>query len=497
MVCARAIQIPLIGELKLRGDAGSLSVVAAATVVSFLPLSTSHVVSLLIGVVGFLLAQALQPSVDAARKLAPKGKPGSGRTGATAQPASPHGPERQQRRQPSRRAAETAPAEPPQKIEIWKPSAVPVQAPTFSGQGWEAEVEELLLQLTPTAETNEAVAAVAHAVKRVVKPLLPGAEVTGFVGASLSSGKAFGVAVPEVDIVISVTSEAMASRMGDRKPGKQGDGERTPLKLRKSAVRACTDRLVSEAGFKFRRSAFRGEEPKVVVISPPALHSVPMNLSVNAVTPVYNAALLAECARVEPRAQGLVLLVKRWAKDRGLCHVARGHLSLYSWTVLSIYFLQVGEGGLLPPVQGGMTPSGLAVHCQAPAGPSTETNALTFGGLLQAFFRFYSAQFDWPAEAVSVRAGKRGAPGTQLPLHIICDEEGQSPQPGPSIEDPFDATCNLGTCMTSTSLKHLRTEFERAVRLCAQGASLTELLEPWAPQAEAATRQASEELSED
>merc|ERR1740120_199053 len=158
----------------------------------------------------------------------------------------------------------------------------------------------------------------------------------------------------------------MASRMGGGKPGKQGDGERTPLKLRKSAVRACTDRLVSEAGFKFRRSAFRGEEPKVVVISPPALRSVPMNLSVNTVTPVYNAALLAECARVEPRAQGLVLLVKRWAKDRGLCHVARGHLSLYSWTLLSIFFLQAGEEGLLPPLQGEKTPAGITVRSQVP-----------------------------------------------------------------------------------------------------------------------------------
>jgi len=218
---------------------------------------------------------------------------------------------------------------------------------------------------------------------------------------------------------------------------------------------------------------------------------------VNAVTPVCNAALLAECARVEPRAQGLVLLVKRWAKDRGLCHVARGHLSLYSWTLLSVYFLQVGEGGLLPPMQGGMTPSGLAVRCQAPAAPGAGGSAVTVGRLLQAFFHFYGAQFDWRAEAVSVRAGARGAPATQLPLHIICDEEGQSPQPGPSIEDPFDATCNLGTCMTSTSLQHLRAEFERADRLCAQGASLTQLLEPWAPQAEAASPQASEGASEE
>jgi hypothetical protein len=331
MLDVRVTRIPSIGELQLRGDVRSLSVVAAATLCSFLPLSASNLISLMIGVAMFLLAQALQPSVDRSPKLAakpgrleaegtPKGKPGSG---PKPQPRKPNG---RQRHQDSPKAANKAPVDPPQKVEVWKPSVAPVQAPTFSGQGWEAEIEELLLQITPTTETNETVAEIALAVKRVVAPLLPGAEVTGFVGASLSSGKAFGVAVPEVDIVISATPESMASRS----PVKQGGGEKTPLQLRKSTVRSCTDRLVSEASFRFRRSSFRGEEPKVVIISPQALHSVPMSLSVNTVTPVYTAALLAECVRLEPRTQSVVLLVKRWAKDRGLCHVARGHFPLYS-----------------------------------------------------------------------------------------------------------------------------------------------------------------------
>jgi len=489
MFGACVTRIPSIGELHLRGDMRSLSVVAAATVCSFLPLSASHMISLMIGVALFMLAQALQPSVDRAPKLAPK----PGRLEAQRTPkGKPDGSPKSQLRKPNGRQRHQDPpkaadkADPPQKVEVWKPSVAPVQAPTFSGQGWEAESEELLLQMTPTAETNEAVAEIALAVKRVVAPLLPGAEVTGFVGASLSSGKAFGVAVPEVDIVISATPESMAARAGSRSPGKQGGGEKTPLQLRKSTVRACTDRLVSEAGFRFRRSAFRGEEPKVVVISPQTLHSVPMSLSVNTVTPVYTAALLAECVRLEPRTQGVVLLVKRWAKDRGLCHVARGHFSLYAWTLLSVYFLQAGEEGLLPPLRTERTSTGLAVHGQAPTERGPPRGDATVGDLLRAFFRFYGSQFDWRTEAVSVRAGRRGAPDARLPLHIICDEEGQAPLAGPSVEDPFDVNVNLGTCMTSASLQHLRQEFERAERICAGGASLAELLQPWAPQAEGA-----------
>ncbi|CAK0889603.1 unnamed protein product [Prorocentrum cordatum] len=344
------------------------------------------------------------------------------------------------------------------RSEAWRPSVQPVAAPTFAGQGWDAEVQELLAQLTPTAETHEAVARVAQAVRAVVARVLPGAEVTSFVGASLTSGKAFGVAVPEVDVVISAPYAALVrNRWQGRQPGSGCSAQQ----LRKSAVRACTDRLVSDGGFRFRRSAFRGDEPRVTIVSSPALQSVPMNLSVNALTPLCNAMLIAECTRMDPRTQGLVLLVKRWAKDRGLCHVARGHMSLYSWTVLTVFFLQTGAGGLLPPLAGLETPSGLAVEGQpgfrAPTMTSNALPDLSVGDLFRAFFRFYGSEFDWRAESVSVRSGERGASGALplLPVHIVVGDDGKTTEVGPSVEDPFDGTKNIGACTTAASLQHL------------------------------------------
>jgi hypothetical protein len=359
-----------------------------------------------------------------------------------------------------------------------------VLAPTFTCQGWDAEVQELLSQLTPTAETNQVVANITQAVRGVVTQILPGVEVTGFVGASLTSGKAFGVAVPEVEVVISAPHSALVQ---NRWQGRQrGNNECTAQQLRKSAVRVCTDRLVSDGGFKFRRSAFRGDEPRVTIVSPPALQSVPMNLSVNALTPLCNAMLIAECTRMDPRTQGLVLLVKRWAKDRGLCHVARGHLSLYSWTLLSIYFLQAGAGGLLPPLACSETPSGLNVEGQPEARAPTMTSNglpdLSVGDLFKAFLRFYSAEFDWKKEAVSVRSGRRAAPDARLPIHIVVNADSKTTEVGPNIEDPFDGACNLGTCTTATSLQHLFKELQRAYDLSAGDASLSELLQPWAPE---------------
>merc|ERR1719310_418023 len=90
----------------------------------------------------------------------------------------------------------------------------------------------------------------------------------------------------------------------------------------------CTDRLVASAGLKFRRSAFRGEEPRVTLLVPSALgffkEAIPVDFSINSVTPFYTAALLTECGQIDVRAKALILFVKRWAKDRGICHAAKG-----------------------------------------------------------------------------------------------------------------------------------------------------------------------------
>jgi len=277
-------------------------------------------------------------------------------------------------------------------------------------------------------------------------------------------------------------------------------------KLQKSAIRACTDRLVSAGGFKFRRSAFRGEEPKVTLLVPASFgvcdESIPIDFTVNSTTPFYNMALLTECGKKEARARALILLVKRWAKDRGVCHAAKGHLSPYPWSLLVIFFLQAGQaseegGALLPPVEDfevsstlfandGQIPQGVrkkATSSPKWSPPSSDGRTKTVGTLFKEFINFYQRIFDWRKEAICVRSGKRGPPGLSLPLHIVLDEETRATEVGPSIEDPFNPSRNLGAVMTSASLARLHKEIARADELCAKpgGCSLTELLEPWAP----------------
>jgi DNA polymerase sigma len=381
---------------------------------------------------------------------------------------------------------------------------VPVVAPTFKSKGWDAEVDELLVHIAPTPESDAAVAKIAQKVKQMISPIMPEAEVSGFTSGNFLSGTAFGVAVPEVEIVINVSPSALLDRLQGRwAQGRHIKPSQLDVrKLQKSAIRACTDRLVGNGAFKFRRSTFRGAEPKVTMLAPATLGicdaGVAMNLSVNAETPLYNAALFTESGQMDPRAQALIVLVKRWAKDRGLCHVAKGHLSPYAWTLLTVYFLQVGveeEGPLLPPLKGFKTCSGLlaaagaalkdssspATPAQLQAAPAEVGSKSSVGKLFKDFVHFYCKRFDWRNEAVSVRLGKRLPASVGLPLHVIVHNDGSKSDVAPSIEDPFRSASNLSECMGEANLAHLHKELARAELLCSQDASLTTMLEPWAP----------------
>mmetsp|Transcript_10924 Transcript_10924/g.20546 ORF Transcript_10924/g.20546 Transcript_10924/m.20546 type:complete len:589 (+) Transcript_10924:148-1914(+) len=397
-------------------------------------------------------------------------------------------------------------------------TAVPIVPPTFRSTGWSAEVDELIAQISNTASGDQAVDQLAQLVQQIIRPILPQVEVVGFASGNFERGKAFGVAVPEVDIIASINPAQLPSQLQSRGPKSRGVVGRDdalhsdPKKLQKWAIRACTDRLVAAGNFKFRRSAFRGQEPKVTLLACADMFSeaIPIDFSVNTATPFYSAALLTECGQIESRAKALILLAKRWAKDRGICHAPKGHLTPYAWSLLAIYFLQVragSEGSLLPPLQKFaassclMTRKGsiskpalksaspakdIEVPCaDVPAASTAESTdeKMSVGSLFKEFVRFYHSEFNWREEAVSVRLGSRAAPDVTLPFHIIVKDDGCSSEVGPSVEDPFEVSRNLAAHMTADSLCRLHAEFARADALCAREASLTELLELWCPPA--------------
>mmetsp|Transcript_64646 Transcript_64646/g.189128 ORF Transcript_64646/g.189128 Transcript_64646/m.189128 type:complete len:543 (-) Transcript_64646:67-1695(-) len=509
----------MAASLRLPCDFRSVALFVAAVLCAVLPLEVSHLASAFLGALGYLVIQTLQSgmerrSVDKTAKQirAPPARPRlqHGSPSSCPSPSVPRNPTVTGRagqaatRPRGRVERPCGPllGPPPglaapgaeekswrSSVEVRRPSAMPVAAPTFEAVGWEAEVSELLGRIAPTTESDMAVAQIARDVKKAIRSIIPEAEVAGFASGSLASGTAFGVAVPEVDIVISASPAALMGRLQGRWTQSQnGVLKIDTRKLQKSAIRACTNHLVGTNAFKFRRSAFRGQEPKVTMIAPSPTaegQGIPVNISVNAVTPLYKAALMTECGQLDPRAKELILLVKRWAKDRGLCHAAKGHLSPYAWTLIAIFFLQAGaKEPSLPPLDLFPTSSGLMK--KGSSAPRTESPKLkacdkSAGALFKDFITFYAREFIWEKEVISVRLGRRGPPDVSVPLHIILLDDATT-MVGPSIEDPFEDSQNIGECMTASSYLRLQEELQRADKLCSQpGTSLTLLLEPWAP----------------
>jgi hypothetical protein len=410
---------------------------------------------------------------------------------------------------------------PKSKVEVKKtnqfppaptPSAMPLSAPVFKAQGWDAEVEELLTTLKPSEASEEAVQKLVAIARKAIHAHFPHAEVFGFACGDISRGTAFGVAVPEVDILVRCNSESLLrclqARLSKNLPSNAAIFKMMDeRKIQKSAIRACTDLLVN-AGFKFRRSAFRGGEPKVTLLAPSTLgisdKAVPVDFSVNTVTPVYNSALMTVAASIDARVLELGLLVKRWAKDRGVCHAAKGHLPPYAWNLLTIFFLQnvgdtEGKDGLIPEFDKfdwSTSPVGNKKACVSEKTECSWVVPEDYAGLkaphlLKEFFRFYRYTLDWNTEVVSLHRPRKSSkrakamvlhpPRAAEELYTPTETFGEPAHVVLTVEDPWERTRNLSTDVTYFGMCRMKEELCRACNLIAEDGSLSTLLEPWVP----------------
>lgn len=151
-----------------------------------------------------------------------------------------------------------AAAEPPRSATV-----KPVIAPTFWTSSWDAQVDELISDLLPTVAGDQALDMIASRVRRVLRRLVPVAEVLGLSSTASLRGRAFGVAVPDADIVVSCDPASLEKCLQtgscrDTSAGTAADHRH----LQKLALRAFTEKLIASGDFRFRRSAFASEEPK-------------------------------------------------------------------------------------------------------------------------------------------------------------------------------------------------------------------------------------------
>eukprot|EP00913_Durusdinium_trenchii_P030261 g28351.t1 len=125
------------------------------------------------------------------------------------------------------------------------------------------------------------------------------------------------------------------------------------------------------------------------------------DLSCHNTLPLQNTKLLKAYSSLDERIRDLVITVKLWAKANGVCGASQSHLSSYALTLMAIYFMQVH-----PKIR---LEDGNADEAEqkVEAARGWWTCSLSLGQMVLRFFQFYSQEFDWGREVVTVRIGQR------------------------------------------------------------------------------------------
>jgi len=196
-----------------------------------------------------------------------------------------------------------------------------------------------------------------------------------------------------------------------------------------------------------------------------------------------NTRLLYVYSRIDPRVREMVILVKYWAKQRGVNTPYHGTLSSYAYVLLVIFYLQTRPNPVVPVLQdlrppkstrrgGPMIDGHDCYFCDnleyiESLGFGTRTrNNESLGQLLVGFFGYFATGFSYKDSVISIRTGQ---------VLQKSDKEWTAKQNSRRdrywwcIEDPFELTHNLGRVADRDSLYTMRGEFIRAHKLLNRG----------------------------
>lgn len=144
-----------------------------------------------------------------------------------------------------------------------------------------------------------------------------------------------------------------------------------------------------------------------------------------------------------------------------------GTLSTYTWTCMTLNFLQMRHNSILPVLHqlvGNKDDDSFCTDVERLRGYG-EDNHESLGGLLYAFFRHFAVEFDYANQVVSVRHGR------YLSKEEKAWDVGRN-KFSLCVEEPFNVSRNLGNSADQQSVRGLTVEFRRACHLLAAGASL-------------------------
>ncbi|EME30937.1 nucleotidyltransferase family protein [Galdieria sulphuraria] len=224
-----------------------------------------------------------------------------------------------------------------------------------------------------------------------------------------SSINSFGLRSGDLDMCLTVPSEDAIHRV---------TGER--LEERHIVNRLGV--ILRQAKMENVECRFRARVPIVKFHDP--LTRLSVDVCINNKLARHNSALLRTYASLDPRVQVLGLLIKYWAKCRGINQPFTGTLSSYAYILLLIQFLQLRNKPLLPCLQQSIGGQACTVSDSIPkvfvdncnvyfdtcitgyTSLLSSLNSESVGLLLTEFFGFYAYSFDYSKDVVSIRSGR-------------------------------------------------------------------------------------------
>jgi len=321
-----------------------------------------------------------------------------------------------------------------------------------------------------------------------------------------STVNGFGETSSDLDVLIAIENEELLYYMsyvswhtmeGGHKKGKRrqesGRAPESPQLVQVSeraamahAVNQLAD-FLPEMGFRVVRALPFARRP-LVTIEDHAGELGECDVSVNNRLPLSNSELLRSYSLVNKRLRPMVLLVKTWAKNHHVCGANEGNLSSYAWTIMVVYFMQLVDG--VPSLQQLAKDSRAVVDCDywgyprqfdtsflsaeeylhSNGGQAGQDAPLSLAELLYGFFRFFSREYHWGGEVVSIRKPERWEPDMWFRLY------GKNhPEPGIHVEDPIELR-DLNIVLRRDRLAQLKAELAGAADMLEGGSSLEEML---------------------
>eukprot|EP00928_Gymnodinium_smaydae_P032408 TRINITY_DN23482_c0_g1_i1.p1 TRINITY_DN23482_c0_g1~~TRINITY_DN23482_c0_g1_i1.p1 ORF type:complete len:434 (-),score=48.44 TRINITY_DN23482_c0_g1_i1:223-1524(-) len=179
-----------------------------------------------------------------------------------------------------------------------------------------------------------------------------------------------------------------------------------------------------------------------------------VDLSCNNTEPFPNTQLLRAYSSLHPFVRDVILLVKCWAKGAGVVGAKDGHLSSYSFALMTIYFMQVDARIGLPCFDVSEFDGKLEIPESARRSWSPSSSR---AAMLQMFFEFYAFAFNWGNEVVAMHVGQRT--DSRAPVHTQLKDAREARL---HIADPFLTHRNLNCVLKPVNEEWLYSQLQAA-----------------------------------